>query len=130
MERNLSVGYNRLSEQAFEQARRQQDREALAACRREEAWLEESLARRQARRGDESREDDPEWQEAFAKVDLKAIFRRMAKESGAGDLSDADLEKMLPDFAAQARQAFGRMEPEEPEPPPRAARRRRTFMDL
>jgi hypothetical protein len=53
----------------------------------------------------------------------------MAKESGAGDLSDADLEKMLPDFAAQARQAFARMEPEEP-PPPRTARRRRTFMDL
>jgi hypothetical protein len=52
----------------------------------------------------------------------------MAKESGAGALSDADLEKMLPDFAAQARQAFARMDPEEP--PPRAARRRRTFMDL
>lgn len=140
MERNFSVAYNRLSEQAFEQARRQQDREALAACRREEAWLAESLARQQARRGGESQEDDPEWQEVFAKLDLKAIFRRMAQESGAGTLSDADLEKMLPDFAAQARQAFARMNPEDfdfsgfdweaEEPPPRAARRRRTFMDL
>jgi hypothetical protein len=64
----------------------------------------------------------------------------MAKESGAGALSDADLETMLPDFAAEARQAFARMNPENfdfsgfdweaEEPPPRAARRRRTFMDL
>jgi hypothetical protein len=55
-------------------------------------------------------------------------------------LSDADLETMLPDFAAEARQAFARMNPENfdfsgfdweaEEPPPRAARRRRTFMDL
>lgn len=45
MERSFTPPYSRLAEQAFDQARRQQDSEALAACRRERAWIEASFDR-------------------------------------------------------------------------------------
>ncbi|MFZ0408965.1 MAG: hypothetical protein WAM11_12765 [Cyanobium sp.] len=144
MERSFTRPYDRLSEQAFDQARRQQDSQALAACRREQAWIEESFDREQPRRQVRSMDNDPTWQTMFTKLDFQAMFRQMAAQNGVTDLSDAQLEKMLPEFEHQARVAFAPMDPEEfdlsgfldtaaePSPPPPPPRRsqRRTFMDL
>jgi hypothetical protein len=73
-------------------------------------------------------------------------------QHGGEPPSEAELERLLPQFEQELRQAFARMGPEEfdrqvrelaearrreagappdpPPPPPRPARRRRTFMDL
>jgi len=140
MERSFSSPYNRLSERAFAQARSQQDRQALAACRREQAWIERAFDRENARRRARSLADDPVWQRRFAKLDLKELLRRFAEENGVSEVGDADLEAMLPEFERQMREAFVRMGPEAfdqqmlnqgpPPPPPLPARRRRTFMEL
>lgn len=159
MERSFSYPYNRLSERAFAQARSQQDRQALAACRREQAWIELAFDRENAKRRARSLADDPIWQRRFARLDLKALLRRFAEENGECEVDDTELEAMLPEFERQMREAFARMGPEAfdrqvleqgmarrepvstpepppsppppPEPPPpRPPRRRRTFMDL
>jgi Flp pilus assembly protein TadD len=153
MEPTFSAACRHLSEKAFELARRQQDRDALDACRREQAWQRELQERERAHRLVRSRENDSQWQQEFSKLDLKAILRSMAKKNGMGELSDADLERLLPAFEEQARQFFARTDSEDfdldwshlmgdedddgppqarpaPTPPPRQPRRHRTFMDL
>lgn len=153
MERSFTSPYDRLSERAFEQARTQQDREALAACRREQAWIEAAFDRDQARRRARSLADDPLWKKRIAEVDLRALLRRSVAQHGSDPLSEAELEQLLPEFERQLREAFASMGPEEfdrqvrelavarrreaeeplerpPAPSRRQARRRRTFMDL
>lgn len=151
MERSFTFPYNRLSERAFEQARSQQHRQALAACRREQAWIEMAFDREKARRQARSLADDPLWQKRFARLDLRSLLRRFAEESGTGEASETELEAILPEFERQMREAFARMGPEafdqqvleqgmarqdaddgleHQPPPPRRVRRRRTFMDL
>lgn len=151
MERSFTFPYNRLSERALEQARTQQHRQALAACRREQAWIETAFDRERAHRQARRLADDPLWQKRFARLDLRALLQRFAEESGMDAPDVTDLEAMLPEFERQMREAFARMGPEAfdqqvleqrmahqdaddgPEqqaPPPRRVRRRRTFMDL
>lgn len=152
MERSFTSPYSRLSERAFEQARTQQDREALAACRREQAWIEAAFDREQARRRARSLADHPLWRKCIAGVDLRALLRRSVLEQGGDPPSEAELARLLPEFERELREAFARMGPEAfdrqvrelagaprheawappdpPPPPPRPARRRRTFMDL
>jgi hypothetical protein len=151
MERSFTVAYSRLSDQAFEQARRQQDRQALALCRREQAWIEAAFDREQARRRACSLADDPLWQKRFSQLNPRSLLLQMLEQTGAGPTSEADLELMLPEFERQMREAFARMGPEEFQrqvmqqasaqrergaeaqerpAPPRPKRRRRTFMDL
>ena len=152
MERSFTPPYSRLSERAFEQARTQQDREALAACRREQAWIEAAFDREQARRRARSLADDPLWRKRIAEVDLTALLRRSVLQRGGDPPSEAELERLLPEFERQLREAFATLGPEafdrqlrelamarhreaeappDPPPPPRRpARRRRTFMDL
>jgi hypothetical protein len=100
MERNSSTAYRALSAKAFEQARRQQDREALAACRREEAFMDRTNPRKK--------------QLLFGNLDFGALFQRMADEMGLIDLDDDEDDD----------------EDGGEEPPPPPTRRRRTFMDL
>ena len=151
MERSFTPPYSRLSERAFEQARTQQDREALAVCRREQAWIEAAFDREQARRRARTLADNPLWSKRIAEVDLKGLLRHSVLQHGGEVPSEAELERLLPEFERELREAFARMGPEEfdrqvrelaaarrreaeappPDPPPpRPARRRRTFMDL
>jgi tetratricopeptide (TPR) repeat protein len=105
MQRSFSYPYNRLTEEAFDLARRQQDSEALAACRREQWWAEACFDREAARRQVRS-------------------LRSLAQEQGMGPQVDAQQEADGPDP--------DRIDPEDEEvaPPPRRPGRRRTFMDL
>jgi len=113
MERSFTTPYDRHSELAFEQARRQQDREALAACRREQAWIEAAFDREQVRRRARSLADDPLWQKRFSQIDPMAMLRQMLEQHGMGPTSDAELETLLPEFERQLREAFARMGPDE-----------------
>ncbi len=151
MERSFTTPYSRLRDQAFEQARRQQDREALAACRREQAWIEAKFDRDCALRRARSLADDPLWRKRIANMDLKAMLRDSLAATGCDPVSEAELERLLPLFERQLQEAYARMGPAEfdrqvreqamerrpqaekpPErpPPPRPKPRRRTFMDL
>lgn len=152
MERSFTSPYTRFSEQALEQARRQQDRQALAACRRERAWIEAAFDRELARRRARRLADDPLWQKRISQLDPMAMLRGMVEETGMGPTSEAELQRLLPEFERQLREAFARMGPEEfqrqvmqqvmaerdqeaetqeqERPAPPRPKRRRTFMDL
>lgn len=142
MERTFTTPYTRLAEQAFDLARRQQDSEALGACRREQWWAEESFDRERARRRVQALQGTDSWQQLRESLDLKSMLRAMAKEQGVESLSDAQLEAMLPEFERNVARAIVGMpaddlrleridlNAEEDGSAPRRRGRRRTFMDL
>ena len=142
MQRSFTPPYTRLTEEAFDQARRQQDGIALAACRREQWWAEESFDRQSARRRARTLQNSATSRDIFDSLDLKGMLRKMASDQGLGIPSDQELEAMLPEFEHQVSQALARMEADEldseelepddggEKPPARRRGRRRTFMDL
>lgn len=154
MERSGSYSYHCLSKDAFDQARRLQDKEGLAACRREQAWIEAEQERELFHRQARQLADDPAWQQRLVRLDLRKLLRSMVAEQGAPDCSEAWIDAMLPAFEQQIRTLFVHLGPAEfdrqllemapapadaePDhrrkrddpPPPHPQRRRRTFMDL
>ncbi|MFN7678748.1 MAG: hypothetical protein ACK5QW_09180 [Cyanobacteriota bacterium] len=105
MERTSSIAYMKLSQEAFEQARRQQDSVALAACGREREWVETHPERPRGRRPLGLRED-LDWNGLLDQMDFQSILRAIVQERGGGEPSDADLETMLPDIYPLARRAI------------------------
>jgi tetratricopeptide (TPR) repeat protein len=144
MERTGSIAYLQLSQEAFEQARRQQDSLALAACGREGQWAEAHPERPRGRRPLGLR-DDIDWNRLCDLMDFESILRDVVRERGGGEHSDADVETLLPEIEPLARRAILQMVGQEQEEdgtsaavdgerePPRRQRGRgprRTFMDL
>jgi hypothetical protein len=112
MERDTTIAHMRLSQLAFEQARRQQDAVALAACRREEEWAG-ALARQRSSRG-----RGAAGKGLFDGMDVEDVLRRIVRpqreaNAEAGTASPPDQE---PEWA--------------PPPGRRPRARRRGFMDL
>lgn len=114
MERDTTIAHMGLSQLAFEQARRQQDAVALAACRREEAWADTLRARAPLRRHS-SRGGGASL---FAGLDFEDVLRRLVHlHEEANDASE-------PDSPPDRGPGGG------PPPGPRQRPRRRGFMDL
>jgi len=84
MQRSFSYPYSRLTEQAFDLARRQQDSEALAACRREQWWAEACFDRELARRQVRSLQGSASGQQLRDRLDHKSMLRRMAQLEADG----------------------------------------------
>ena len=125
MQRTLTTPYERLADQAFELARRQQDSEALAACRRERWWAEESYDRELAHRKAQSMQPCPSWQQLIDSFDIQGMLAARAREESMEPLSEEQLQAMLPDLERRMAADNG-----DDEPAPRQRGRRRTFMDL
>lgn len=142
MERTGSFTYGQLSGEAFDQARRQQDGVALAACRREE-WRAETHPERPRGRPMGLRAG-LDWDRLCDTLDFESILRSVVRDRGMGEISDEEMSRMLPEIAPQVRRAMAQMagddpdaagfqppaEESEPPPRPRDRSRRRTFMDL
>ncbi|TVS05398.1 MAG: hypothetical protein EA413_06900 [Cyanobium sp. PLM2.Bin73] len=150
-QRPYSFTYNRLSEQAFDLARRQQDREALAACRQEEWWQVECHERKLTLQRAEILQESPEWRTVRDQLDLRAMVRRLMSDQGLPPLSDAQVDAILPEFERTLARSYSEMQAKglaldhlESEPieeargeqgqednrEPRRRARRRSFMDL
>lgn len=112
MERIPSYSYNCLCRDAFEQARRLQDQEALAACRREQAWIEEELEQREIQRLDRNLAVDPAWQERADRLDIRGLLLGMVDQQGT-EADEARIDALLPEFEQQMRMAFLHLGPEE-----------------
>ncbi|MFM7240069.1 MAG: hypothetical protein ACKOZN_10830 [Cyanobium sp.] len=101
MERLGSYAYGELAGEAFDQARRQQDGVALAACRRER-WWEENQPERAPRR-------PPPWlgglgiKQLMGALDFETIVRNLLREQAKGEISDEDLERLLPELMPQVQ---------------------------
>ena len=149
MQRTLTTPYERLADQAFELARRQQDSQALAACRRERWWAEESYDRELAHRKAQSMQQSPGWQQLIDSFDIRGMLEARAREESMEPLSEEQLQAVLPDLerrmAAElartngegqnpggiARESIDKLEDNRDDgPAPRQRGRRRTFMDL
>ena len=110
MQRPGSFYYQRISAQAFDLARRQQDSEALAACRREEWWEEECQERQLARQRTELLLECPEWGTMLDQLNLPVMLRNLMREQGMPSLSEAQLEAMLPEFELTLARSFQEMQ--------------------
>ncbi|MEB3244073.1 MAG: hypothetical protein VKO44_10605 [Cyanobacteriota bacterium] len=142
MERSGSLAYGQRAEEAFDQARRQQDGEALAACRRERWWRDTHSA--PSRRRPLQLRSGLDWDRLSETLDLESILRQLARERGEGELSDEEVQKALPVIEPQVRRLLAQMagddpdddsfepppEQDDPSPRPRPRSRRRSFMDL
>jgi tetratricopeptide (TPR) repeat protein len=149
MQRTFTTPYERLADQAFGLARRLQDGEALAACRRERWWAEESDDRKIARLRAQSMQQHPGWQQLIDSFDIRGMLEAKAREEGMEPISEEQLQAMLPDLERRMAEAFARtngrglnagriesgtIDKEEDNGEdgraPRQRGRRRTFMDL
>lgn len=136
MERTSSYSYMQLSGEAFDQARRQQDGVALAACRREQ-WRAETHPERPRGRPMRLRAG-LDWDRLCDTLDFESILRSVVRDRGMGEISDEEMGKVLPEIEPQVRRAMAQMagdtqppaEESGPPPRPRDRSRRRTFMDL
>jgi tetratricopeptide (TPR) repeat protein len=149
MQRTFTTPYERLADQAFDLARRQQDSEALAACRRERWWAEESDDRQMVRRKAQSMQQLPGWQQLIESFDIRGMLEARAREEGMEALTEEQLQAILPGLERRVAEAFARtygmglnpggiesetIDNEDDKGDdglhPRRRSRRRTFMDL
>jgi len=134
MEPFFSSAYQQFSQQAFEQARRQQDRQALAACHRAREMADFlSAAGRKSRRG-----GGDSWpREGFDPIEFATLLRRiveeewMRRENDSARENDSDVDAPPPPPGRTGKKMPAREAGEQSQqPPPSGSNRRRTFKDL
>ncbi|MFN9643759.1 MAG: tetratricopeptide repeat protein [Cyanobacteriota bacterium] len=104
MERNGSFAHGQRHGEAFDQARRQQDGVALAACNRELWWADrhpaKSIGRPSRLMG------GLEWDRLVDMLDIEALVRQIVREKGGGELSEEQLQKIMPLIQPELRQVL------------------------
>lgn len=104
MERPGSYLYAEAAREAFDQARRQQDGGALAACRREQWWVDTRPARTPRRPAPWLSGVD--WEQLFDTMDFESMVRQLVREQGKGEMSPEELERLMPEILPHVKRVM------------------------